>query len=1274
MPATFLDDEPTSGVTFLEDEPAPRGTLERAQELGASPYSDSMTLINPAVAEMTRGNEPITPIPAIPQQEGLVKEIGAGAVNSLSGLVNSLQTPTNIQLAPVAAVPGLGRVIGALFGVDMARHIPEQVESAIEAPTVQGKIEGFGGATLTAVLAGLGLRHAVKGLPAEVRALKAGPPAEAAIPEPTTPATASEVAPSAAPANPISELLREDMIRNPSGEFSEEIRAAKEAEPSSPASAEPIIADATGTEAAQATTPEAVKPVAEVWDSLPRQERAAIADEAGVPHVTDGWKWDQLSDESKAALTEADRRLTTDETPITSPTEPGRVGTEPAPGEVLGEGPREVLPVTEPKPVEESVRAGVDEPKAGEVAPKEAVNSNERFGLPEKLTPMSEQYLNIKRTLPKDAVVLTRLGDFYEAFGDDAVKLSKGVNIALTKRGELKMSGVPYHAADKYVGQMLEAGHKVALIEDGKVRMLPENVAPEIMSPGPGAASAKEPLASYEQRRFGKRFQEDENISPEIREQTGNQYYEPISNVKTVAEAEGLIEDYGTDTSLRIVRDEAAPLAPRVRVTMGQALIKKLNQSHEEAKLAGDPRATEFLNQAVDTAEYLSEVGTTLGQGVQAFAIWNRLSPEGILLEATRIAKKTGAELTPEQTSKIAKLTGEIEKAPEGFQKGEKTMELMNFMADMKGANPADIPTALWYSNILSGYSTQLVNTIDTGINVLAESAAMATSHPSAVPQILSGLYQGMIKGGFEAANVLKTGKSPITGAKVSQQKVLERTTFGKEGGVPVNPDTKLGRFMKAALESKPAAVLNLWKYPLRAMVASDTVFFNSMKEARARFLARGLAKKEGLSGDALFERVDQILNEGPGRLDAAMKQAQEEGLSGINERRRVNEIIEQGRPEELVDNATEAAEIATYNHEPSGVLGLVANNISNITQEFPLGKAIVPFTRIVANVANRGLNYTPWGYKRLFFGEWGGKKFGSEPPTGEAFRSQLVKATLGTTAMTTVALLDASNKIQVTASGPADPDERKQLQNTGWKPYSVKIGDTWYSYQYTPFNIGFAMVGHYRDAVRYNKLNEKDAGTRLAYGMMKSGSTIFDMSFLSGISDFIETVQGTASSTKGAGRLFSRTVSSVVVPNLVKQIDKLFDPTTYQGDTVTQGLIRETPVARSFALKPMLNVLGEPVKPSQNRFFTSDPKDPVWSFIVEKQAWVPVPSKTTKIGNRPIKPDEYYELIEKSGPQIRQFIQSNLGRLRGMSGEQAQKEIREESEKIRTSVKKRFR
>ena len=65
-----------------------------------------------------------------------------------------------------------------------------------------------------------------------------------------------------------------------------------------------------------------------------------------------------------------------------------------------------------------------------------------------KLTPMMRQYRQIKSGLPPDAILLFRLGDFYEMFFEDAQEGARILNIALTKRGEsYPMCGIPYHAA-----------------------------------------------------------------------------------------------------------------------------------------------------------------------------------------------------------------------------------------------------------------------------------------------------------------------------------------------------------------------------------------------------------------------------------------------------------------------------------------------------------------------------------------------------------------------------------------------------------------------------------------------------------------------------------------------------------------------------------------------------------------------------------------------------------------------------------------------------------
>lgn len=81
-----------------------------------------------------------------------------------------------------------------------------------------------------------------------------------------------------------------------------------------------------------------------------------------------------------------------------------------------------------------------------------------------KLTPMMEQYMRIKSKY-KDAILLFRLGDFYEAFFDDAKIVSEKLDIVLTQRQGAPMAGVPYHALNSYLKRLVQLGYKVAICD-----------------------------------------------------------------------------------------------------------------------------------------------------------------------------------------------------------------------------------------------------------------------------------------------------------------------------------------------------------------------------------------------------------------------------------------------------------------------------------------------------------------------------------------------------------------------------------------------------------------------------------------------------------------------------------------------------------------------------------------------------------------------------------------------------------------------------------------
>src|SRR5437763_7762337 len=104
-----------------------------------------------------------------------------------------------------------------------------------------------------------------------------------------------------------------------------------------------------------------------------------------------------------------------------------------------------------------------------------------------QLTPMMAQYRRIKSELPKDALLLFRLGDFYAMFFEDAQAGAQLLNVALTKRGIIPMCGIPFHAANGYVSRILKAGRKVAIcdqVEEARPGQLVKREVTQILSPG----------------------------------------------------------------------------------------------------------------------------------------------------------------------------------------------------------------------------------------------------------------------------------------------------------------------------------------------------------------------------------------------------------------------------------------------------------------------------------------------------------------------------------------------------------------------------------------------------------------------------------------------------------------------------------------------------------------------------------------------------------------------------------------------------------------------
>lgn len=107
-------------------------------------------------------------------------------------------------------------------------------------------------------------------------------------------------------------------------------------------------------------------------------------------------------------------------------------------------------------------------------------------------TPLMKQYYAIK-TKHKDAILLFRVGDFYETFGEDAVNTSKILGIVLTKRhngsaSEIELAGFPYHSLDSYLPKLVKAGYRVAICDQlekpSKEKKVVKRGVTELITPG----------------------------------------------------------------------------------------------------------------------------------------------------------------------------------------------------------------------------------------------------------------------------------------------------------------------------------------------------------------------------------------------------------------------------------------------------------------------------------------------------------------------------------------------------------------------------------------------------------------------------------------------------------------------------------------------------------------------------------------------------------------------------------------------------------------------
>jgi hypothetical protein len=557
----------------------------------------------------------------------------------------------------------------------------------------------------------------------------------------------------------------------------------------------------------------------------------------------------------------------------------------------------------------------------------------------------------------------------------------------------------------------------------------------------------------------------------------------------------------------------------------------------------------------------------------------------------------------PTWDAKFAKQIGDmaliVQDMPEGLARRRMTRNMMAEIARKKGFSLSDLGSGFFYSNMLSSIETFLINLNDTLLGNWVNGLASSVADKDFTR--LNGLMAGYRKGWMEAINVFNTGlrinmprleeKTPLT---------VELINYGRKGGVALESTEGMNAIAKTILESPPARVLNLWKYVTRIMEATDALNYTASAEGQRYAEAAKMAKDEGLEGNAKQKRINQILNLGDGAYQTALKQAEQEGYTGNDAKFRAMEVQDNEIDAGIRERGFDRALTDVYRNMPTGLAGFMAARFNNIVMSisnpwfrnaFKLLSA--PFVITPTNLFNRWLDYSPYGFKRLFYGSGNlldkdTPYYVAPPKAGSAeFYTQALKASSSVMVMGLAYGLVKAGLLTLRGMGPSDEEERKQWVDDGNRPHTFSfMGGPQISYQFSPWALVLSWMANSINLDQYNAKPDSGSLERGFVGMKFAVGVIMDLPFFAGPAEFMDVIQKTRGDAVATPLKYVEGKMGMVYPNLVRQIDRFFDPTIYDSQGLKGVIIDQMPFARRLGTQ-RVNLFGDPIgedKPTMDR------------------------------------------------------------------------------------------
>ena len=502
-----------------------------------------------------------------------------------------------------------------------------------------------------------------------------------------------------------------------------------------------------------------------------------------------------------------------------------------------------------------------------------------------------------------------------------------------------------------------------------------------------------------------------------------------------------------------------------------------------------------------------------------------------------------------------------------------------------QGKHFLDMPTEYWMNSILSGPKTQMVNIMGNVLTQVwttleAVAGGVASGNMDVVKAVLASWSDGeMFK---EAAKFSKRAFKEQDNLLDPSNRAFEEGQRAAIKGQRLQ-EGPLGNIVSDSAKDSIDKYAQFIRLPSRLLLTSDEFFKQLAYRRAARLKAamsgiqQGIRDPKGLAAH-ITKTVDGIVTEG-GRMMSEEGLVREAGImadkKGLKGKDKADFIIkykdDNFNPDSsaLMQYAAEEAQYLTFTKElQDKTLGKV---LQEATNKLPYLRLVIPFVRTPTNILKFAFERTPFVValkeerQKLF------TEFNSPDPILRA-RARGKAVTAG---VTMGALMDVAfnNREYITGGGPSNEREKQSLMATGWRPYSIKIGDTYYSYQRldplaTPLGVIADIV---ETGVKEEKaFDETDIEHWSTSFMLALTRNATNKSYLAGIQMWADALGDPDRYVEKLGRNYAGSL----VPNLISQMSDYDTQAIKEARSVADVMKKKLGLRGSLDTKR--NVLGE--------------------------------------------------------------------------------------------------